>query len=334
MYNIFEQLLAEKGVTVAEVCRATGIRQSTMSNWKKRNNHPSPENAKKIADYFGVSVDYLYGISNTVYCPICHQTYNPLNKSQFEDHSQFHDRFVKATEKYGELIPSGDASDLRGKAIQDFRNPHLSYSERMNAFDSYLKYDYMRKVYESRFDYSITFSEYCETEASKLIPDTLITLDLCNDVRKKYNVPMIEPEHTQENVGKESYRIPIVRRVAAGIPIDSIEEIIDWEELPSHMAKTGKYFGLQIQGHSMEPNICDHDIVIVREQPDAETGDIVVAIINGSDGCCKRLKKYEDGSIALMSDNPAFSPMYFNVSEIRNKPVEIRGIVKEMRRKF
>ena len=132
----------------------------------------------------------------------------------------------------------------------------------------------------------------------------------------------------------EPYKIPVVRRVAAGIPLDSIEEIIDWEELPAHMAMTGNYFGLLIQGNSMEPDIHDGDTVIVREQPNAEDGDVVVAIVNGNDGCCKKLKRYEDGSIALTSINPSYPPIYFNDSEIDNVPVRICGVVKELRRKF
>lgn len=59
MYEIFEQLLQEHGVTTADVCKATGIGQSTMSNWKSRRNLISGKNARLIADYFGVSVDYL-----------------------------------------------------------------------------------------------------------------------------------------------------------------------------------------------------------------------------------------------------------------------------------
>lgn len=59
MYEVFEQLLQKFGVTTADVCKATGIGQSTMSNWKSRRNLLSGKNAQLIADYFGVSVDYL-----------------------------------------------------------------------------------------------------------------------------------------------------------------------------------------------------------------------------------------------------------------------------------
>ena len=128
-------------------------------------------------------------------------------------------------------------------------------------------------------------------------------------------------------------RIPVLGRVAAGIPICAIEEIIDYEEIPEEMASSGEYFGLLIRGDSMEPRIKDHDVVIVRKQDDADDGDLVVALINGDDAVCKRLKKYKDG-IALLSNNPKYDPMYFSNEETETKPVQIIGKVKELRAKF
>lgn len=61
MYDIFLRLLAERGVTTADVCKATGISQSTLSNWKKRNNVLSSALLGKIAEYFDVSIDYMMG---------------------------------------------------------------------------------------------------------------------------------------------------------------------------------------------------------------------------------------------------------------------------------
>jgi len=84
----------------------------------------------------------------------------------------------------------------------------------------------------------------------------------------------------------------------------------------------------------MEPGICNGDTVIVKEQSNAEDGQIVIALVNGDDGVCKRLKLYDNGTIALMSDNPAYPPMYFNDTEIDKIPVRIVGVVKELRRKF
>lgn len=127
--------------------------------------------------------------------------------------------------------------------------------------------------------------------------------------------------------------INVLGRVAAGIPIDAVEDIIDTEEISEEMAKTGEFFGLQIHGDSMTPSICDGDIVIVKQQNDAESGDIVIATINGDEATCKRLRKYKDG-IELISNNPSYSPFEFSNQEIEEKPVRIIGKVVELRRKF
>lgn len=132
---------------------------------------------------------------------------------------------------------------------------------------------------------------------------------------------------------KNGITINVLGRVAAGIPINAITEIIDTEKISEEMAKTGEYFGLKIRGDSMEPRICDGDVVIVRQQDDAESGDIVIAMVNGDDATCKRLVKYAS-SIALVSLNSKYEPMMFTNEEIMSKPVRVIGKVVELRGKF
>ena len=127
--------------------------------------------------------------------------------------------------------------------------------------------------------------------------------------------------------------INVLGRVAAGIPIESVEEIIDTEEITEELAATGDFFGLQIKGDSMEPRITEGDVVIVRQQEDAESGETVIVLINGEDATCKRLKKYSDG-IMLLSNNPKYEPMVFSKQEIIDKSVKIIGKVVELRGKF
>ena len=127
--------------------------------------------------------------------------------------------------------------------------------------------------------------------------------------------------------------INVLGRVAAGIPIEAVTDIIDTEEITEEMARTGAFFGLQIKGDSMEPKISDGDIVIVRQQDDAESGEIVIATVNGDEATCKRLRKYRDG-IELISNNPSYEPMFFSNEEIEQKPVKIIGRVVELRAKF
>lgn len=140
-------------------------------------------------------------------------------------------------------------------------------------------------------------------------------------------------EHNTQSTNSNAVIIKVLGRVAAGIPIEAITDIVDEEEISEELAKTGEFFGLKISGDSMEPDIHNGDTVIVRKQEDAESDEIVIALVNGNDGVCKRLKKYND-SIALISLNPNYEPMYFNQEEISEKPVQIIGKVVELRRKF
>lgn len=133
--------------------------------------------------------------------------------------------------------------------------------------------------------------------------------------------------------GNRYIRIPVLGRVAAGIPIDAIEEIIDWEDINASTAADGEYFGLVIKGRSMEPKISDGDTVIVRKQPDVRDGEIAVVLVNGDEGTVKKIKKGPHG-VTLISSNPAYDPMFFTNEEIERLPVQILGRVVELRAKL
>ena len=128
--------------------------------------------------------------------------------------------------------------------------------------------------------------------------------------------------------------IPVLGDVAAGIPIEAVEDIVDYEEIDSALAATGDFFGLRIKGSSMEPRIREGDVVIVRKQDDADTGDTAVVMVNGDSATVKRIKKEPDGSLWLLPNNPAYDPQHFSSAEIEDKPVHIIGKVVELRGKF
>jgi repressor LexA len=141
------------------------------------------------------------------------------------------------------------------------------------------------------------------------------------------DVPMLKQTKVK------SVRIPVLGRVAAGIPIEAVTDIIDWEEVTEEMCSGCELFALQIHGNSMEPRMYEGDVVIVKQQPDAESGEIVIATVNGDDATCKRLVKYAD-SIALVSLNTKYEPMIFTREDIEQKPVRIIGKVVELRGKL
>lgn len=128
--------------------------------------------------------------------------------------------------------------------------------------------------------------------------------------------------------------VPVLGDVAAGIPIEAVENIVDYEEIDTAMASTGKYYGLRIKGSSMEPRIREGDVVIVRQQEDADTGDTAVVLVNGESATVKRIKKEPDGGLWLLPNNPAYDPQHYSPAEVADKPVRIIGKVVELRGKF
>ncbi len=131
---------------------------------------------------------------------------------------------------------------------------------------------------------------------------------------------------------KNVLRVPVYGHVAAGVPIEAIEDIEDYEELDGDIFK-GDYIALKIHGDSMEPRMTEGDVVIVRLQADIESGDIAIVMINGDNATCKKIKKTPEG-VMLISTNPNYEPMFYNNREIINLPVRVIGKVVELRAKF
>ncbi|MBR6682102.1 MAG: helix-turn-helix domain-containing protein [Clostridia bacterium] len=138
---------------------------------------------------------------------------------------------------------------------------------------------------------------------------------------------------------REAVKIPVLGNVAAGTPIMAVEEYFDigdcdtWEEIPEALARTGQFFGLRINGDSMEPKMSRGDIVIVRQQNDINSGEIGIVMVGNEEATCKKIKKRPDG-IMLISTNPKYEPMYYNNEQIEELPVCIIGKVVELRAKF
>ena len=129
-------------------------------------------------------------------------------------------------------------------------------------------------------------------------------------------------------------RIPVLGRVAAGIPIEAIEDVEDWEEISESMAKNGEYFALKIKGKSMEPRIMEGDVVIVKKQSCIDSGDVAIVLVNGNDATVKQVTKSENG-ITLIGWNPSvFPPQVYNNDQIKSLPIQILGKVVEIRGKL
>ena len=151
-----------------------------------------------------------------------------------------------------------------------------------------------------------------------------------------YDVPRyerIEEAKINEPQTPQGLKIPVLGTVAAGIPISAVEDILDYEEIPLSWKSQGEFFALKIKGDSMEPRMESGDVVIVKQQSDASSGDTVIVLVNGDDATCKRLEKTDNG-IMLVSTNPKYPPMFYSLDDIETKPVVILGKVVELRQKY
>ena len=127
--------------------------------------------------------------------------------------------------------------------------------------------------------------------------------------------------------------IPVLGTVPAGVPIEAIQDILGYEEIPKIMADTGEFFCLRVEGNSMYPLLYSGETIVIKKQETAENGDIVVALVDNNDTTVKRLKKVSDG-IILEAENPEYNSLYFNEKQIRNEKVKIIGKAVESRKKL
>lgn len=132
---------------------------------------------------------------------------------------------------------------------------------------------------------------------------------------------------------KESkVRIPILGHVAAGIPIEMYADVIGYTLFDDD--PDGEYFGLVIKGDSMEPRMYDGDVVIVRRQPDVESGEIAIVAVGGADATCKRVVKYPEGISLVSLNSSKYVPKMYSNKDIKDLPITIIGKVVELKGKI
>lgn len=143
-------------------------------------------------------------------------------------------------------------------------------------------------------------------------------------------------EHTEQSPATKpkAIKIPVLGMVHAGYPVDAIEDILDWEEVTPEMSARGDLMALQVKGDCMEPRFAEGDVVIVLCQNTAESGDIVIVMVNHDEAEMKKLKRFENGCINLVPLNAAYPVKSFSPQEIEELPIRILGKVIELRAKF
>ena len=120
-----------------------------------------------------------------------------------------------------------------------------------------------------------------------------------------------------------------------GIPIEAIEDITDFEEIPAVWLNGDKqFFGLTIKGRSMAPVYQTGDTVIFERANDCESGSHCAVMVNGDDVTFKKVIKTEAGVILQPLNEEEFEPKFYSNKEIKELPLRIIGVAKEIRRKL
>jgi repressor LexA len=133
----------------------------------------------------------------------------------------------------------------------------------------------------------------------------------------------------QEEAANDSVAIPVMGRIAAGVPISAIQLQSHTIPVPPEMLGGGEHFALEVRGDSMiDAGILDGDTIILKKQDTANTGDIVVALIDDEEATLKRLRR-KGASVALEAANPAYETRIFGPDRIR-----IQGRLTGLLRKY
>jgi repressor LexA len=120
-----------------------------------------------------------------------------------------------------------------------------------------------------------------------------------------------------EDDSGRSVAVPVMGRIAAGTPIEAIQTRTQTIPMPAEFLGAGDHFALEVRGDSMiEAGIHENDTVVIRKQDTAETGDIVVALIDGEEATLKRLRK-RGASVALEAANPAYETRIFGPDRVK-----------------
>jgi len=122
------------------------------------------------------------------------------------------------------------------------------------------------------------------------------------------------PESANSN---EPVQVPVMGRIAAGVPIEAIQNQSHTIGVPPEMLSPGEHFALEVRGDSMiEAGILDGDTVLIRRSDSADSGDIIVALVDEEEATLKRLRR-KGASIALEAANPAYETRIFGPDRVR-----------------
>ena len=150
-----------------------------------------------------------------------------------------------------------------------------------------------------------------------------------NDIYNSFSPSVIKGGLDEDKRNNDNIEIPVLGKIAAGTPVEAIQNEVSRIPLPDNLEKNGEYFGLKIQGDSMiDAGINEGDTVIVKKTDTADNGKIVVALIDDHEAMLKRIRR-KGKTIALESANKNYETKIFGPDRVK-----VQGILVSLYRNF
>jgi len=150
-----------------------------------------------------------------------------------------------------------------------------------------------------------------------------------NDIYNSFSPSVIKGGLDENNTVNESSEIPVLGKIAAGTPVEAIQNEVSKIPLPANIEKNGEFFGLKVQGDSMvEAGINEGDTVVIKKTDVADNGKIVVALIDDHEAMLKRIRR-KGKTVALESANRNYETKIFGPDRVK-----IQGVLVSLYRNF
>jgi repressor LexA len=150
-----------------------------------------------------------------------------------------------------------------------------------------------------------------------------------NDIYNSFSPSVIKGGLDEDKKNNDGMEIPVLGKIAAGTPVEAIQNEVSRIPIPSNLEKNGEYFGLKIQGDSMiDAGINEGDTVIVKKTDTADNGKIVVALIDDHEAMLKRIRR-KGKTVALESANKNYETKIFGPDRVK-----VQGILVSLYRNF
>ena len=150
-----------------------------------------------------------------------------------------------------------------------------------------------------------------------------------NDIYNSFSPSVIKGGLDEDKRNNDNIEIPVLGKIAAGTPVEAIQNEVSRIPLPDNLEKNGEYFGLKIQGDSMiDAGINEGDTVILKKTDTADNGKIVVALIDDHEAMLKRIRR-KGKTVALESANKNYETKIFGPDRVK-----VQGILVSLYRNF